>query len=107
LRRDTIDAILPGRDIDNRIKTLIDALAMPSFHQGSPTKDGKSFPPQEGEEPFYVLMDDDRQITHLEVETDMALEVSEENEKNESFVRLVVSVEIRPSVLTMLNLIFS
>ena len=103
LRRDSVDALLP-RDIDNRVKTLIDALVMPSVAQGSPLKDGKPFPPQEGEEPFFVLLDDDRQITHLEIETDTALEA--DSCEDESFVRLVISVEIRPYIVSLFNLGF-
>jgi hypothetical protein len=59
-------------------------------------KDGKPLPPQEGEDPFYVLMDDDRRVNHLEVETDTALEPDPDSPANESYVRLVISVEIRP-----------
>lgn len=106
LRRDTANAVLPGRDIDNRIKTVIDALAMPLYSQGSPLKDGKPLLPQDGEKPFFVLLDDDRQVTHLEVETDTALEVGEDNPADESYVRLIISVEIRPSIVTMFNLSF-
>jgi hypothetical protein len=107
LRRDTRDAVSPGRDIDNRMKTLIDALCAPSARQGSPMKDGVPLPPGPGEDPFYVLLDDDRQIEHLEVETDKALELDENNPTDESFVRLIISVEIRPFVVDMFNLSYA
>lgn len=107
LRRDTPDAVRPGRDIDNRVKTLIDALCAPSARQGSPMKNGAPLPPSADEDPFYVLMDDDRQISHLEVETDKALELDPINPTDESFVRLVISVEIRPFNTDMFNLSYA
>ncbi len=79
---------------------------MPLQKQGSPLKDGKPIGPQEGEDPFFVLLDDDRQITHLEVETDVALEPNKCDPSDESFVRLFISVEIRPYIHTMVNLSF-
>jgi hypothetical protein len=107
LRRDTENAVLPVRDLDNRVKTLIDALTMPLPKQGSPLENGSPLAPQEDEDPFFVLLDDDRQITHLEVETDAALELNEKNPSDESFVRLVISVEIKPYTMTMFNLSFA
>jgi hypothetical protein len=107
LRRDGKEAVMAARDIDNRIKTVIDALAMPEFKQGSPLKDGKPLPPQDGETPFFVLLDNDRQVTHLEVETDDALAVSEKNPSDESFVRLVITVETRAYYSTMFNIGFT
>jgi hypothetical protein len=105
LRRDHPGAVLPTRDIDNRIKTLVDALTMPPNSQGSPMKDGEPLPPQEGEDPFYVLLDDDRQVTHLEVETDTALELPP-NPEDESYVRLVITAEVRSHRQTSFNQMF-
>ena len=109
LRRDSHDAVLPGRDIDNRIKTVIDALTMVQHKQGQPIgEDLKPLPPGPGEVPFFVLLDDDRQVTHLEVETDTALEPDPKNPSDESFVRLVIAVEIRPyNNVNMFNLSFA
>ncbi|MFM9846484.1 MAG: hypothetical protein ACKVP3_04910 [Hyphomicrobiaceae bacterium] len=105
LRRD--GNVAAARDIDNRVKTVIDALAMPEFKQGSPRKDGATLPPQEGETPFFVLLDNDRQVSHLEVETDDALAVSEANPADETFVRMVITVETRAYFTTRFNLSFS
>lgn len=53
-------------DLDNRVKTLLDALAIPplnAFPLGvGPTADEQPY--------FYVLLDDDKMISHLSVETD-------------------------------------
>lgn len=104
LRRDTSDALLPARDIDNRIKTLIDALALPPHTKPPIDKNGDPMVPGTGEDPFFVLLDDDRQITHLEVETDTALAPDPANADNEAFVRLVITVEVRTVQTTMFNL---
>jgi hypothetical protein len=108
LRRDGPGAVSASRDIDNRVKTLIDALTMPSYEQGFPLKDGVPTLPTDEETPhFYVLLSDDRLVTHLEVETDTALEVSEAEAADESFVRLLISVEIRPYDVSTFNLEFA
>lgn len=102
LRRDGKDAVLPGRDIDNRIKTVVDALTMPSLQQGCPlAEDRTPLAPQDGETPFYVLLDDDRRVTHLEVESDTLLYAPPD--KSEAYVYLTVLVEIRPSHFSMFN----
>lgn len=62
--------ISSGGDIDNRIKTLLDALRMP--HNSGEIPSGAS--PSEGEDPFYCLLEDDSLITHLSVTTDRLLE---------------------------------
>jgi hypothetical protein len=57
-------AIVSRRDIDNRIKVLLDALQMPVSCGGLPEKPGLY------EDPLYVLLEDDRLITELRVTTD-------------------------------------
>lgn len=100
LRRDFPGSVLHAGDIDNRLKTLVDALRMPHSTAEVPV------PPGDGEDPFFVLLDDDRQITHLEVETDAAL-ASPEGDDDKSFARLVLTVEIRPYDVTVFNLSFA
>lgn len=55
-----------GGDIDNRLKTLFDAMAVPSQKQALPP-DAK---PGEGERPFFCVLEDDRQITKLTIHTE-------------------------------------
>jgi hypothetical protein len=55
-------------DIDNRLKTLLDALKMPS---ASEIPSGET--PGQNEEPFFCLLQDDSLITKLVVETDRLL----------------------------------
>lgn len=57
-----------GGDIDNRIKTLCDALSIPQENQ-IPKNDG----PKEGESPFHCVLEDDSLITSVRVRTDRLL----------------------------------
>jgi transposase-like protein len=65
-------------------------------------------PPSADEAPyFYALLSDDKLVTHLEVDTDTALEPDPADPKDEEFVRLVISVEIRPYRVDPFNLNFA
>jgi hypothetical protein len=57
-------------DIDNRLKTLLDALKVPS----EPTALPPGTAPAEGENPFFCLLEDDNLITALAVKSDRLLE---------------------------------
>ena len=58
-----------GGDIDNRIKTLLDALRMPHNIDELPT----NAVPSDEEAPFFCLLEDDSLITHIAVTTDRLL----------------------------------
>ena len=94
----------PGKvrtDIDNRLKTLFDALQIPNSDQlGKET-------PQLGQNPFYVLLEDDRLITRVAVTSDMLLEPVEGVEREEDAVRLVITVTVRPYGVTWENADFA
>lgn len=94
LRRDPPGSVVNRYgDIDNRIKTLFDALQIPP---GKNDLGGYDMP-DESERPFYVLLEDDRLITHVSVETDTLLEpVNGAFDMNDA--RLVVTVKIEPMV---------
>ena len=62
--------IKSGGDIDNRLKTLFDALKMPS----EPTALPRGAIPQPDETPFFCLLEDDSLIARVNVETDRLLE---------------------------------
>jgi hypothetical protein len=74
-------------DIDNRLKTVFDALRKPT--------DASHLSPEDGEDPFYVLLDDDKWITHVSVTSDMLLQINP-NASRERWVRLVINVTVRP-----------
>jgi hypothetical protein len=59
-----------GGDIDNRLKTLFDALTVPRHTNALPPDAG----PGADETPFYCLLEDDNLITSLQVRTDQLLE---------------------------------
>jgi hypothetical protein len=61
--------ITSGGDIDNRLKTLLDALKYPSEGTALP----KGLLPEADESPFYCLLEDDSLVTKLSVETDRLL----------------------------------
>jgi hypothetical protein len=90
LRRDFPGNMISHRgDIDNRIKVLFDALQVPDNCDQLP----KGAAPDEGEDPMFCLLWDDRLITELKVTTDRLLTPPMENESvNE--VQLVIGVRI-------------
>lgn len=98
-------------DIDNRLKTLFDALRMVERPEELPKgTDGQRIGPADDEDPFYVLLEDDKLITALTVETDTLLEpvpFPEDPSKYvpmENAVRLFISVTARPYKVHMDNL---
>jgi|SRR5208283_4701677 len=61
--------ITQGGDLDNRIKTLLDALRAPKSIAELPKNDS----PQPDEDPFYCLLEDDNLINGLSVTVDRLL----------------------------------
>ena len=91
----------PGRiqtDIDNRLKTLFDALRMPGSEEELGENTEKST--------FFVLLKDDHLITRVAVTSDMLLEPVQGVERAEDAVRLVIHVTIRPYRVTWANASF-
>jgi hypothetical protein len=92
----------PGRiitqagDIDNRLKTLLDALTMP--HQ--PNALPPDATPSEDESPFFCLMEDDNLIAHLDVGSDRLLDPTAQP----SEVVLLIHVPTRPTATNLANL---
>ena len=76
LRRDNPgNLIVSGGDIDNRLKVLFDGLRMPT------EQELKNLPPQEGEHPFFCLLEDDALITDVRITTDRLLLPMMEDER--------------------------
>ena len=86
-------------DLDNRMKTLIDALRMPT----NDNELGIDKRPDEDETPFYCLFEDDKYITSFTVESDTLLSPKEDSE---NYVQLVIGVNIQPAYATTFNLGF-
>ena len=89
--------VINNSDIDNRLKTLFDALRMPSDQELKDARiEGKNL------EPFYCLLEDDNLITSFLVKSENLLSAT--NQKN--YVELLVRVNISPMHGTTFNLGF-
>jgi hypothetical protein len=90
LRRDEPHKVFSGSgDLDGRVKTLMDGLRIP---QQCSEIDGQV--PQEGEDPFFCLLEDDRHIFDFEVITDRLLIPPEPSEPERDVVA-VIAVHVR------------
>lgn len=103
LRHDMPGSVIHEGAIDNRIKTVIDALRKP--HNASELAGNEV--PAEGEDPFYCLLEDDKQMSHLSVETDRLLDPPTGKNADASLAHLVITVTVRPYYNTLLNLSFA
>jgi hypothetical protein len=87
--------LIQSGDIDNRIKTIFDALRIP--------KPGEYCgEPQAEENPFFCLLEDDSLINHLSVTTDLLLDP----DKNVNDVHLILTVKLWPISVTYGNVGF-
>lgn len=75
--------IMKGSDLDNQLKTLFDALRMPQSKE-----EVTEIAPGENEQPFFCLLEDDKLITRLVVESDRLLEETTENNEVELLIRV-------------------
>jgi hypothetical protein len=77
LRRDAPGKIIQsgGGDIDNRIKVLFDALRMPKY-----ANEVEGYTCEEGENPFFCLLEDDSLINEVKITTDRLLTPLESGE---------------------------
>ncbi len=87
--------ITQGGDIDNRIKTLFDALRAPK-HEGELPKNCQ---PAADETPFFCLLEDDFLITSVSVTTAQLL-----SQHGSRDVRLVIKVDTRVTMHTWDNI---
>lgn len=90
LRREKPGRVFMRGDIDNRLKTLFDALQMPFAQQDI----GKQTPGLD-EEPFYVLLEEDDVIADVSVTTDRLLEVPSEHQYTSEYAVLVINVKLQ------------
>jgi len=91
--------ITQGGDIDNRLKTLFDALTMP--RQENALSEG--LVPTEDETPFFCLLEDDNLVTAVAVRTEQLLEPNIDS----SHVDLFIDVTTNVTRQTMDNFAFS
>lgn len=88
LRPEEPGKMITSGDIDNRLKTLFDALRYPDKVQEIPSN--KS--PSADEIPFFCLLEDDALISSVKVTTDCLLESKDPND-----VFLLIHVNVKPA----------
>lgn len=89
LRPDLPGGLLESGDIDNRLKTLFDALRLPN-NQGEL---GGYTDPAEGEDPFFVLLEDDKLIDAVAVTTGLMLQPLPSLPIERNHARVVINVK--------------
>jgi hypothetical protein len=99
LRADAPGSVIKSGDIDNRLKTLFDALRMPT----DVNELGGYDAPTDDEKPFYVLLEDDNLITRISVETDGMLEAPGSGRRHDNDARLIITVNLKPYAETFGN----
>jgi hypothetical protein len=90
LRKNAQGGPLSNADLDNRVKTLIDALKIPKRRE---LPSDAAPDPARDEDPFYVLLEDDSLVTHLSVETDVLLDPTDPDLGDEDS-RVVIAVSV-------------
>ena len=78
--------IIKGGDLDNRLKTLLDALRLPDNAEG--------VAPQASVEPIFCLLQDDRLISEIKMTSDQLLLLPKESAITPNDVFLVVNVAL-------------
>jgi hypothetical protein len=101
LRPDTPGGVIRSGDIDNRMKTIFDALRVPT----SRDELGGYDTPQDDEDPFFCLLEDDSLVSHASIETDTLLQPTGD-EWRENDARLVITVGLSPYRVTWGNIGF-
>lgn len=86
-----------GGDIDNRIKTLIDALRVPKLGELP-----SSWSPDDNQKPLHCLLEDDKLVVQFAVETDRLLV----DNCHEQDAYVVVTVSVKASKATLDNAAF-
>lgn len=89
LSRDDVRGIVHGGDLDNRMKTLFDALRIPQHEDEVPGKGMGIFP-------TLCLLEDDSLITKLSIVKERLLDPIVDESEYLSDVRLEIAVSIKP-----------
>ncbi|KQZ16413.1 hypothetical protein ASD50_11270 [Mesorhizobium sp. Root552] len=98
-RLDNASSSVWSGDIDNRIKTIIDALEVPRSNDGY-----AELTPDSHEDPFFCLLENDRYLNHVAVETANLLDAPDGADMSYADVR--IKVRIRPDNLIWDNIGF-
>lgn len=93
--------LMKSGDIDARMKTIFDALRMPSNRDELGGYDS----PSEDEKPFYCLLEDDKLVSHVSVTTDLLLEPTADDAGDHD-ARITIAVRLRPFTFGWHNISF-
>jgi hypothetical protein len=93
LRPEEPGMLIRSGDIDARIKTIFDALRMPKN-----LDETGGMGPQEDENPFFCLLEDDKLISEIKVDTDNLLMLPKEREIKPNDALLVIHVKLWPTI---------
>ena len=85
--------ITQGGDLDNRLKTLFDALTMPRYSNTLPS----GAVPQSDQTPFFCLLEDDNLVTAVSVRTEQLLEPDIESALVDASIHVLTRVT-RPTM---------
>jgi hypothetical protein len=95
LRQEPPGRVYQGGDLDGRMKTLLDALAMPQHSEQVLEKNS-------GDRPIHCLLEDDSMISGFEIESERLL--GDQNNSKE-WVKLTVEVDIRVRQATLQSIV--
>lgn len=93
LRKEPPGRVYQGGDLDNRLKTLFDALSVPP-HPEHVIADPAA------PDPMYTLLEDDAAITKIDIETHQLLSRPEANSHE---VRLIIEADVRVAQARIYN----
>jgi len=91
LRPEEPGMLIRSGDIDARLKTIFDALRMPDN-----LAEAGGIGPQNDEDPFFCLLQDDKMISEVKVATDSLLMLPREREIKPNDAFLVIHVKLWP-----------
>jgi hypothetical protein len=101
LRAEEKNYIIQGGDIDGRLKSLFDGLRMAESGEFPPNTT-----PSDDENPFFVLLQDDRLISEVRVNTGQLLRLPESRALNQHDVYLQIAVRLNSAKLTNYSWVF-
>jgi hypothetical protein len=87
LSHDPFGSVIKSGDLDNRLKTLFDALCIPNENQ---LPDDAA--PQQDENPFWVLLSDDRMITDFHFAQDI---LNTDLPQESAYIELTIEVTVK------------
>lgn len=100
LRKEAPGKVYQGGDMDGRIKTLLDALAMPQ-HKEQMIPEPEFSKSDKALYPIYCLLEDDSMISGFDIESGRLL--SAHDVPSDDWVKLMIEVDVRVHQTTIYN----